>query len=466
MRKIVQISIYKSQGSVWVKQAKRVKRVIRMIIILAFAAMGMTAAIPAHAADPPADLQMLIDHAALGDVVTIPAGTYQGPLIVKKPLSLIADGKVTINGAGTDPVITVEADHVSIKGLQIVDERERKPRDPTVLLTGSDHVLRDISIRTNGTGVLLQDASRNRIEGVVIEGLTPAQGITGTTMRGNGVDLRKSHDNEIVSSKVINMFDAFYVEESHRNLVHQNEAQDSRYGYHLMFTENNVLSDNIGNHNVTGAMVMGSKGSIIRNNAFSKQSENVNSQGILLFDETQAVVENNRIEGNRVGIYVESSSDNSFSSNELIRNFIGIQMIKSSNNELYRNDFLANVIQAQATDSADNQMSENFWDDLQGVDLAGTGRSDLSYQINPFYITLTGELPQFQVFFGSPGMTFLESLFHHPNDSWLQDRSPLMQPYGYTLETGQGQDRHVLWLGTVLLIVSVFVIFKMGVIRK
>lgn len=437
-----------------------------MVIILTFAAIGMAIATPAHAADPPADLQSLIDDAASGEVVTIPAGTYQGPLAIKKPLTLITDGEVTINGAGTDPVITVEADHVSIEGLQIVDERERKPRDPTVLMTGSDHVLRDISIRTNGTGVLLQEANCNLIDRVVVEGLTSAQGITGTTMRGNGVDLRKSHDNEIVSSKVINMFDAFYVEESNGNLVHQNEAQDSRYGYHLMFTENNVLSDNTGNHNVTGAMVMGSKGSIIRNNAFSKQSENVNSQGILLFDETQAIVENNRVEGNRVGIYIESSSDNRFSGNELIRNFIGIQMIESSNNELSHNDFLANVIQAQATDSADNQMSENFWDDLQGVDLTGTGRSDLSYQINPFYITLTGELPQFQMFFGSPGMNFLESLFHHPNDSWLQDRSPLMQPHGYTFETGQDQGRNVIWLGGVLLFISILVIIKMGVIKK
>lgn len=419
-----------------------------------------------QAADQSTSLQQWIDQSEPGVTLKVPSGTYQGPVTVNKPLKLLADKDVILQGDGDEPLLTIQSDHVSINGLQLVDERDRDPKEATVLVMGSDNVISQVSIRTNGTGIQLREASRNTLDNVNIEGLTSAKGIDGSVMRGNGIDLWESYSNQIVNSYIDNMYDAIYLENSNDNQIRHNEARNSRYGYHLMFTKNNVIEDNVGFHNVTGAMVMGSESIRVQNNNFAKQNENVNSQGILLFDVKQTVAKNNRVEGNRVGLYVESSSDNRILDNELTLNFIGIQMIDSSNNELTGNEFISNVIQAQAEASSDNKVEANYWDDMQGIDLTGAGRSDIAYQINPFYITLTNEVKAFQLFFGSPGMEFLESLFYNPNESWLKDSSPLMQSHIAKGAESGASDPSALWLGAILLLLSVFAIYKWGVIQK
>lgn len=420
----------------------------------------------AQAAETNTALQMLIDQAKPGDTITIPSGNYQGPIQVDKPLKLIADSEVFVHGQGDAPVLTIQSDQVTISGLHFVDDRKRDPKEATLFVKGNDHVIEQVTIRTYGTGIQLREANRNLLDGVQVAGLTAARGENGSVMRGNGIDLWESYNNRITNSSINNMYDGIYLENSNDNLVSHNETRNSRYGYHLMFTKNNVIEDNVGFHNVTGAMVMSSESVRVQNNSFAKQSENVNSQGILLFDVKETIVSNNRVDGNRVGFYVEASSQNQMLGNVLNHNFIGIQMIDSSDNELTGNEFVSNVIQAQAEASSNNQVEANYWDDMQGIDRSGSGRSDLAYQINPFYITLTNDVKAFQIFFGSPGMEFLESLFYNPSDSWLKDSSPLMKP-----PTAQGQikqvvDYRALWSGLFLLLVSMFCIYNWGVIRK
>jgi len=418
------------------------------------------------AADQSVNLQSLVDQAKPGDTITVPAGAYQGPLQINKPLKLIADQEVLIHGNGDAPILTIQADHVLIAGIHFVDERARDPKEGTVLVKGKDNVLKEVTIRTNGTGVQLREANRNLLDGVQVQGLTDARGETGSVMRGNGIDLWESYSNQIINSSVDNMYDGIYLENSSDNLIRSNVAKNSRYGYHLMFTKNNTIEENVGFHNVTGAMVMGSEQVKVQHNQFAKQNENVNSQGILLFDVKKTAIQANEVEGNRIGIYIESSSDNQILNNVLTRNFIGIQMIDAYSNELEGNEFVSNVIQAQAESSSDNRVQANYWDDMQGIDRTGSGRSDLAYQMNPFYITLTNDVKAFQIFFGSPGMEFLESLFNNPTDSWLKDRSPLMKPPALQGQVDQGVGYSALWFGLVLLVVSLLCIYNWGIVRK
>jgi nitrous oxidase accessory protein NosD len=43
-----------------------------------------------------------------GDTVRVPAGTYQEHLWIDKPVTLVADGSVTIDGGGSGDIIEVE----------------------------------------------------------------------------------------------------------------------------------------------------------------------------------------------------------------------------------------------------------------------------------------------------------------------------------------------------------------------
>ncbi|MNJ51759.1 Periplasmic copper-binding protein (NosD) [compost metagenome] len=172
---------------------------------------------------------------------------------------------------------------------------------------------------------------------------------------------------------------------------------------------------------------MGVRNVQVTDNSFAKQSQNVNSQGILLFDVQNSAIERNFVEGNRVGIYIELSKDNQVKENSVIRNFIGIQFKQAEGNRIEGNDFISNVIEAEATDSRENEMKGNYWDSAQGLDMDNDGISDIPYAINPFYQELVAKTPAFQLFFQSPGMTFLSEMITDEEKSWAMDSAPQMK---------------------------------------
>ncbi|MFD0711978.1 nitrous oxide reductase family maturation protein NosD [Paenibacillus sp. GCM10027626] len=411
---------------------------------------------PASAANQTetANLQHLIDAAASGERLVIPTGSYEGAIIIDKPLTIQAERGARLINRTPDAAVTVQADGVQLQGLEII--QEVKGEAAAVLVSAADVRLTELSIKTRAFGILLRDAQRNEIRDSKVvwmdeEGRSPVK----MSGKRNGIDLFKSHDNVIAGNQVAGMNDAIYVESSDRNEVTGNQVDSSRYGVHLMYTEGTAVRGNFGSFNITGAMVMGVKGAEVTGNTFFKQSESVNSQGLLLFDVQHSLIKDNKVEGNRVGLYVEQSHNNTFIHNAVLRNFIGIQLLESENNHFKSNDFIANVIEAEAVDSTGNELEANFWDAFKGIDVDGDGRSDTTYAINPFFQQLTSRTPAFQLFFQSPGMLFLENMFAEGRDSWATDRAPLMKPALYKPE---GADRHgqagVLFASAVMLLIA------------
>lgn len=432
-------------------------------------------------------LQAKLDQAAPGDVITIPAGEYDGPFRVTKPLTLQASGEAILRTATDDPVLTIDSNQVILRGLKLQDKRINQPL-ATLVIRGNQNLVEQVEIDTMGTGIQLRDASFNELRQIRVTGhvldpnesaadighdhsahmlLTqPQQDANTKAKKGNGIDLRQSHQNRLFGNQIINAFDGLYLENSHENLLEQNQVEKSRYGIHLMGTSKTQVLENTGNGNVTGAMLMDTATATVRNNRFLKQKDNPNSQGILLYSVTDSLLEGNRIEGNRVGLYVENSSGNEITNNELLLNFIGMQVKDSADNQLVFNQFVSNVIQAQAQDSEADSFDGNYWDNLQGLDVNGDERSDLSYEMNPFFLALTDAVPPYQLFFQSPGFVFLESLFA-TGSVQVRDASPLMTPIstadqGGPLETSRTQTG---LLGALLLLISLTFIY-IGVKRK
>ncbi|WP_400161965.1 nitrous oxide reductase family maturation protein NosD [Brevibacillus sp. TJ4] len=431
-------------------------------------------------------LQARIDQAAPGDVLTIPEGEYEGPIQVNKPIVLQASGTVVITTQNDDPVLTIDSDQVTIKGVQLLDNRINNPQ-ATLVIRGNANRIEQVEIDTMGTGIQLRNASGNMLREIRITGhvldpneaaadighdhaahqqLTqPVQQPGVKPRKGNGIDLLASHQNEIVANQVINMYDGIYLESSQENTIALNIVEKSRYGYHLMATSGTVLRDNTGSGNVTGAMLMDTSTATVTGNQFLKQRDNPNSQGVLLFTVTDSVLENNIIEGNRVGLYIEDSTGNTIADNELSLNFIGMQTVDSSGNEVVGNQFVSNVIQAQAQDSERNQFDGNYWDNLQALDVDGDGRSDLPFEMNPFFLALTDAVPPYQLFFQAPGFAFLESLFSAGSVT-IRDTAPLMAPpLDDALPQAEASSLPAGLLGACLLLFSMTFMY-IGVKRK
>ncbi|WP_293200720.1 NosD domain-containing protein [Paenibacillus sp.] len=414
-------------------------------------------------------LQSIIDQAEAGDVIELEPGLYTGPVVISKPLTLIGDTGVTINNEQDQAAISIQAKDVKLKGFTI----EHNGRQPAaaVEITGSNHEITELMIRTKGAGLLLRDAASAVVQNNTIEWDGPST--AWSSQKGNGIDLYNSDNIRIEGNKIQGVLDGIYLENSRNAAVHDNRFIQTRYGIHCMYITGSSVTNNIGEGNMTGAMIMGVKNTVVSGNTFRKQSTNVHSQGILLYDVHQSKIHSNTVEGNRVGMNIAESSNNEIYDNGLIRNFVGIQMVLAEDNAFTQNRFISNVIDASTMDSQDNVMKQNYWDSFQGLDLNQDGISELSYAINPFYEQLISRNAAYQLFFQSPGMVFLSELHSEGKSHWTTDESPQMSIQktsvvgsGTPGNEGETSSRWVWIIGLLLLGLSTSTMIYMGVWRK
>lgn len=419
--------------------------VVFLITLFAFGhALGF-----AHAEQNVVNLQKIIDEAQVGDKLVLEPGIYTGPVSIDKPITIQADqlGTVILKNTSSHSAMTINAEHVTITGLHIIDEHLKEA--PTVLVQ-SDHVkLEQLHIETGADGIVIREADDGSVSGVEIRWVP--QGIA-MAEKGNAIDLYEADRWQITQNTIANVHDGIYLENSDDTKVIDNVIELSRYGVHCMYTKRTVIEQNRGKRNVTGAMIMATQQVSVKDNIFTKQNENVNSQGILLYDAHETEVVNNIVEGNRVGLYIEQSTENLLESNEINYNFVGIQLLDASDNTIRQNQFIGNVSDAQARGSEQNTMTRNYWDTFRGIDIDGDGTSDTAYAVNPFFQALTLKRPQYQLFFRSPGMMFLEGLYQTDQETWVTDNAPLMVPsMTGTYATTSGRDVSTGLTGVVLL---------------
>ncbi len=415
-------------------------------------------------------LQQLAAGTAAGDTLTLPPGSYEGPLVLDREMTVKAEqpGTVTIRHTGSGPAITIAADGVTLAGLVVDQQAEEQAA--AILVQGNRFLLEKLTVRSTSFGILLRDASdgvvrHNSIEwqgtGAAVEAeqelpltgdsMGVTQGALGSG-KSNGIDLYNSHRNELSGNQIKQVYDGIYMENADDNRVLDNRIEQSRYGIHCMYTRRALISGNVGDGNVTGAMIMTSREVELRHNRFEKQSENVHSQGILLFDVQQSTFAGNRVEGNRVGIYMEQSSANRIVDNDVVANFIGLQLLDAADNEMTGNLFQNNTSDAQSRSSEGNRIHGNYWESFRGIDADGDGASDIRYAIHPLFQGLVKKRPAFQLFFQSPGMVFLESLYQSDSSNWTTDTAPLMAPPERAATVGDdGRTAAPGWLGLLML---------------
>ncbi|MGG4146845.1 NosD domain-containing protein [Paenibacillus algorifonticola] len=444
------------------------KNVRKWVLVLLLGVLSLICLTPPIKAEEQARaLQSLINEAQAGATIILAQGTYEGPIIIDKPLQLEAKSgeEVTIANTSDQPAIQIIADEVSLTRITIRDEQIKM--QPTVLIQADGVLLDQLQIHTGSFGIKMRKANHGEVRNtsIVWAGSVSNRPLK-LSDKGNGMDLYESNDNTFIGNSVIAMHDGIYMENSDNNLVEENNFERLRYGVHCMYTRGTIIRNNIGKLNITGAMIMAARKVELSNNQFTKQSENVNSQGILLFDAHEIMIFDNHVEGNRVGLYVEQSTLNRITNNSIIGNFIGLQILDAENNAISGNQFIGNVANAASRNSVNNTLDGNYWDTFQGIDLDGDRKSEIAYAINPFFQSLVKAKPGFQLFFQSPGMVFLEGLYQSQREQWAVDASPLMEPTENVRFVISKQTlQHSATIGGLLLCLSIYLIY-LGVRRK
>ena len=119
---------------------------------------------------PEESIQDLINAAAAGGMVEVPAGIYVEDIIIEKPLTLkpAGDGQVTIRGH-----VTVKANNVTVQGFTI---KKTKDQPAITLSSGSNINIKDNTIdggdkqgtSVNGSGIRVKGGTSATIEGNTI----------------------------------------------------------------------------------------------------------------------------------------------------------------------------------------------------------------------------------------------------------------------------------------------------------
>lgn len=357
--------------------------------------------------------QALVDAAAPGSVLAPPAGSYAGPVVLTKPLTIEGGGAVTIDAGDKGTVFAIQTNGVTLRGLHLTGSGSSHDTDDSCLdVRGHNNVLEKLVIDNCLNGIDLKQSNdnilrRNQVRSKPVE----------IGLRGDGLRLWYSHRNLIEENEVTDSRDmvAWY---SNDNIYRRNMGTRSRYSIHFMFARGNLVEYNRFYDNAVGVYWMYTEGGILRHNLIS-HATGATGMAIGFKEASNAVVENNEIIYCAIGIGSDLSpfqpdSTMTIRNNRFAFNGIGVQFTSElGGNVITDNIFegnLTNVVQSGRGKAGLNQWQGNFWDDYQGFDRNADGMGDTAYELYAYADQIWIEMPTARFFKTSPVMELLDFL--------------------------------------------------------
>jgi nitrous oxidase accessory protein len=383
---------------------------------------------PEAAASSP--LQRLIDEAAPGATLTVPAGRYVGDLLIDKPLRLVGQGRPLLVGSGGGSVVRIRADDVLVEGFDIDGQRGGDlGRDSSgVHVAARRATIRDCRIRESLFGVYLREADGAAVERCVIVGIPgrdPGE-------KGSGIHAFNSLDFRFIDNRVVDVRDGLYLQNSSRGVIRRNVVSNMRYGVHYMFSDDNTFEDNTFENGAAGAAIMYSERILFARNRFL-HNRGFASVGLLLQQCDDVVAEENLIGDNARGVFLEGTIRTTFRRNVIAQSDIAVVMFDSADQTLFEgNLFVGNMSPLQLVGKRTNARFEgNYWSDNREPDLDGDGRSDRPYRLTSVFDHFRGNLTAADLFvdgFAATALSAAEEAFPIIETASVFDARPLAAP--------------------------------------
>ncbi len=385
-----------------------------------------------------APLQPLVDAAAPGSVLELPAGAYEGPVTIAKPLTLRGAPGATVANPDRGTVVTVKADGVVLEGLRITGSGEDPLyEDAGVRLEGKSDVVRRCRLDDVLFGVFLVKASGAVIEGTSLRGKDVPMGRRGDLIRGWNSDGVVARGNTLEGGR------DFVLWFSTGSRVENNVVRGGRYGLHFMYTNGAVVSGNRFVENSVGLYIMYSEHDTITANRFELH-RGPSGAGLGLKESDWLTVEDNDFIGNRQGIYIDGAPlvpdhTNVVARNVLSGNDVGLSILPGvSGNVFTENAFEDNLQQVSmrgggrlSGNAWERDGRGNFWSDYAGYGRAGAAVGALPYRVESAWESLTDRQPSARFFAFTPAAQAVDLAarafpIFRPK-AVLEDPSPLLR---------------------------------------
>lgn len=382
-------------------------------------------------ADQP--LQAWLDTALPGSVLRLPAGTYRGPGVIDKPLTVEGGGKVVIDGGGKGTVLTIKANHVTVRGLILRG-------------SGGSHDSIDGGIMAEGNQLLIENnvvedvlfgISLHKTNDSIVRGNRIRSRPVDSADRGDGLRLWYSTGNRIENNDIAQIRDVT-VSNAPRNRYTGNTIRDSRRAFNFLFAHRSLVEGNLLEKNSTGIVALNSDGLIIRNNRILHAMD-ASGAGVALKETSAALVQDNEIVHCAHGIMADSPMNPInrivFINNTIAHNVTGVYFYGAKGGHIaINNTFKSNLWPVTIIGDGD-PMNDiwwgNSWDTYEGFDLDGDGFGDRPHELHVWADRIWLETPKAAFFRNSPVLElldFLERLAPFSTPSLvLRDTAPRMR---------------------------------------
>lgn len=460
--------------------AIRVRLVVTTAILVVAALGTILLVIPAvrppddvHATSgaPPAgpvDLVHLVDAAPAGATIVVPAGSYQVHLVIERPLTLVADGDVLLDGGGRGTVVTINADDVTLQGFRIAHTGGQVEDAAAVKTVDASRItIKGNTIEDFYTGISINGGRQVRVidndlagSGQVVRDAGHATaGATGATdpvdgsgsaasvdpHAGHGMGDGPSGQGDAVSiwsatgvlvreNRIHDARDAIYLNYADEVLIDSNVIDRNRYAVHAMFGRSVTVFGNTARRNLSGLVFMYTSEILAGRNVLTGSRSAGTGYGIVLRDVSGVRLAENVVSSNRVGLQAEGTVHRDAAEALVVRNRfagndVGVALMATADLAFAANEFDDNLTQVLALEVGVERHNDwanggtgNTWSDYAGFDLTGDGVGDVPYTSGGAGEVLIAADPALAVFRTSPALTILDAA----RAVWESAREPVV----------------------------------------
>ncbi len=393
---------------------------------------------------PYTTIQAALADARDGDTIEVRPGTYAGPLVVDKSVTLEGMGWPIVNGGGQGTVVELTAPDVVLRGFEVRG-------------SGAEPERNDSGIRASGARAIVENNRlRDVLFGIFVDGADDS------VVRGNDVTSKEEYElgrkgdairlwySQRVTVEGNHVHDARDVVMWYSTgaVMRDNLIEDSRYGVHLMYGDNALIERNRVLNNSVGIYVMYTNQVMIRQNVVRGQ-RGPSGYALGFKDADQVVVTGNVVVDNRAAVFLDGTPFRPdglarFEENIFAFNDIGVALQPAVRGAAIEgNTFWENVEQVAVQGGGalgQNSWSGNFWSDYAGFDADGDGRGDTPYRSERFFEGIADREPRLRMLLYSPAVQAIEFAatafpLVRPQPK-LTDPAPLAEPVA--LPAGMG----------------------------
>jgi len=368
-----------------------------------------------------ASLQERVAAAKAGETIRVTPGVYAAPLLLDKPLSLIAEGAgVILQGTGNGDVVKIVSPDVTVRGFVIRRTGTDLDKENAGITIAAPRVtVEENRIEDALFGITLRDANDSVVRRNDVGGKTDL----GIARRGDGIKLWNSNRVRIEENYVHDCRD-LVMWYSQDLVVRANRVERCRYGIHFMYAGHATVEENRLGDNSVGIFLMYGQELVLRRNVLS-HNRGPSGFGLGLKDVDGVDAHDNVFSDNRVALHVDNSPSrtdltHTYKRNVFAHNDVAIGLMPSvRNNRFTENSFFDNVEQVAVFGGGDLKGNAftvdgvgNYWSDYRGYDADGNGVGDVAYKAESLFENLMDREPRLRLFLFGPGQQAVEMASH------------------------------------------------------